>query len=71
MNLPLFECGECEDDAVRGELGDGCIRFEIVDPVYLRESSCNQSRLESDNIAIRIMLHFENSLASDEILTRW
>ena len=58
--LPLSQRGKREDDAVRGELGDGRICFEVIDPVGLRESSCNQSGLESDDIPIYVVLGFEN-----------
>jgi len=69
--LPLFQCGERQDDTIRGELGDGRVCFEIIDPVCLGEPPCNQSRLESINIPIRVVLGFENLLESDEILTGW
>jgi len=68
MDLPLFQCGEGKDNAVGSELGDGRIRFEIINP-GLRESPHDHQCFESDNVSVRVMLGFENPLA--KILTGW
>jgi hypothetical protein len=69
MDLPLFDCSKCKDDAVGRQLGDGGESVEIVNSVGLRETPGDETSFESDDVPVGVVFRLKNPLARDEIFT--